>query len=113
MHEMALMSGVFDIIKKYTADIPEKKVTKVTLVIGELSNAVPEALEMAFTVFSQGTAAEGAELEIKEIPLTARCLKCGWEGPVEKYSFSCGACSAVEVEILTGRELAVESLEVE
>lgn len=113
MHEMALMSGVFDIINTYTAEIPEKKVTKVTLVVGEMSNAVPEALEMAFTVFSQGTMAEGAELEIKEIPLTAKCPKCGWEGRIEKHTFLCPQCSALDIQILTGRELAVESLEVD
>lgn len=113
MHEMALMSGVFDIIKKYTADIPEKRVTKVTLIVGEMTNAVPEALEAAFLVLSQDTNTEGAELEIKQIPLTAYCSNCGWEGKIQKYSFVCPNCSSYGAEIKSGRELSVESLEVE
>jgi len=110
---MALMAGVFDIITRHTLEIPDKKVTRVTLVVGEMTNAVPYALEAAFAVYAQGTAAEGAELIIKEVPLTARCPVCGWEGKTEKHVFICPGCSGLGLEIKTGRELYVESLEVD
>lgn len=113
MHEMALMAGVFDIIRQHTAAIPDKKVTCVTLVVGEMTNAVPEALEAAFEVLSQGTNTEGARLEIRSIPLTAACSECGWEGKTEKFNFICPECSALGLEIKSGRELYVESLEVD
>ncbi len=113
MHEMALMAGVFDIIKQYTANLTEKKVTKVTLVVGEMTNAVPEALETAFEVYAEGTIAQGAELLIREIPLVARCISCGWEGKTEKHMFVCPMCSSLGLEIRSGRELYVESLEVD
>jgi len=113
LHEMALMAGVFDIIRQYTTGLPDKKVISVTLVVGEMTNAIPEALESAFTVFALGTNAEGAELVIKEIPLTARCRECAWEGKTEKHLFICPECSALGLEIRSGREMFVESLEVE
>jgi len=113
LHEMALMAGVFDIIKQYTKDIADKKVTRITLVVGEMTNAIPDALNAAFEAYSPGTAAEGAELVIKEIPLTARCPECGWEGKTEKHVFICPKCSSLGLDIVTGRELYVESLEVD
>lgn len=113
MHEMALMAGVFDIIRQYTAHIPEQKVTRVTLIVGEMTNAVPDALEAAFEVLSAGTNAEGALLDIKTVPLTAGCLECGWEGKTEKHLFVCPKCSSPCLEIKSGRELYVESLEVD
>jgi len=113
LHEMALMGGVFDIIKQYTADLPDKKVTRVTLVVGEMTNAVPEALEAAFEVYAKGTAVEGAELVIRRIPLTACCTACGWQGKVEEHMFICPRCSGLGLEIRSGRELYVESLEVD
>ncbi|PKM80431.1 MAG: hydrogenase maturation nickel metallochaperone HypA [Firmicutes bacterium HGW-Firmicutes-14] len=113
MHEMALMAGVFEIISRYTADFPEKRVTKVTLVVGEMTNAVPEALEAAFEVYANSTNVEGAELVIKEIPLLARCTECGREGRIEKHMFVCPACSSLSMEIKSGRELYVDSLEVD
>lgn len=113
MHEMALMAGVFDIIKKYTADISDKKITRVTLVVGELTNAVPAALEAAFEVYAKDTTVQEADLVIKTVPLTARCRECGWQGETEKHVFVCPKCSSFGVEILSGRELYVESLEVD
>ncbi|PKM47397.1 MAG: hydrogenase maturation nickel metallochaperone HypA [Firmicutes bacterium HGW-Firmicutes-8] len=113
MHEMALMAGVFDIIKQYTTDLEESRVTKVTLVVGEMTNAVPEALQSAFAVYSAGTVVEGAELLIREIPLTAECMSCGWAGKTEKHLFICPQCSSLGLELKTGRELYLESLEVE
>ncbi len=113
MHELALMAGVFDIVKKYTAELPDKKVTRVTLVVGELTNAVPEALESSFQVYAKGTNVEGAELIVRRIPLTALCVECRWEGKVEEHTFICPKCSGLGLEIKTGRELYVESMEVE
>lgn len=113
MHEMALMSGVLDIIRQHTEEIPDKKVTVVTLVVGEMTNAVPEALEAAFEVLSKGTNVEGARLDIRSIPLTASCSQCGWEGKTEKFNFICPECSGLGLEIKSGRELYVESLEVD
>lgn len=113
MHEMALMAGIFDIIKRHTADISDKKVTIVTLVIGKMTNTVPEALEAAFEVYAQGTMVEGAELVIKEVPLVAHCHACSWEGEIEKHMFICPHCSSLGMEIKSGRELYVESLEVD
>ena len=113
MHEMALMAGVFDIIKQYTRGLTGQKVIRVTLVVGELTNAVPEALRAAFEVYGSGTLVEGAELVIKEIPLKAKCLACGWEGKTEKHVFMCPECSALGMEVISGRELYVETLEVD
>ncbi len=113
MHEMALMVGVFEIIKQHTAGLTGKKVTRVTLVVGEMTNAVPEALELAFEVYASGTIAQEAELDIKEVPLKVRCQSCGWAGTTEKYVFVCPQCSSLGLEIIAGRELYVESLEVD
>lgn len=114
MHEMALMAGIFDIIAKYTCDLGEaKKVTKVSLIVGELTNALPDALQAAFSVYSQGTNVEGAILDIKEIPLICDCHDCGWQGKIEKYFFVCPKCTSGSLEVVSGRELRVESLEVD
>lgn len=107
------MAGVFEIIDKYTADLEEKMVTKINLVIGEMTNAIPDALEAAFSVYAPGTKAAGAKLEIRLVPLSARCENCKWEGNIEKHSFVCPHCSSIGLEIITGRELYVESLEVD
>jgi hydrogenase nickel incorporation protein HypA/HybF len=110
---MALMAGVFDIIAKYTVGLDAKKVTKVCLKVGELTNAVPDALQAAFSVYAQGTNVEGATLEIEEIPLICCCQDCDWQGKIEKYFFICPKCTSGSLEVVSGRELRVDSLEVD
>ena len=112
MHEMSLMAGVFDIIKQHTADL-HCRVTKVNLVVGEMTNAVPAALEAAFMVYAGGTNVAGAKLVITVIPLTAYCKECRWEGKIEQHEFICPQCSSLGLQIKSGRELYVESLEVD
>lgn len=113
MHEMSLMASIFDIINQNLTGYPGARVIKVKLVVGAMTNVVPAALQMAFTAMSSGTPVEGAELLIEEVPLTACCHECGWQGEIEQYKFFCPVCSSMQVEIMTGRELYLDSLEVE
>lgn len=113
MHEMSLMASIFDIIGRNLEAYPGARVKKVKLVVGAMTNVVPDAMQMAFEAMGRGTPAEGAELTIEEVPLTARCHECKWQGEIEEYRFFCPACSSPQLELLTGRELYIESLEVE
>lgn len=113
MHEMSLMEGIFEALHKSIEPYPGARVIKVNLVVGALTNAVPDALEFAFEAFSKGTRAEGAQLEIELVPLTIKCGQCNWEGPGEVTQFECPKCQSWQLEIVTGRELLIKSLEVE
>jgi hydrogenase nickel incorporation protein HypA/HybF len=50
---------------------------------------------------------------VKEIPLIGRCTKCGEEMHVDHYDFWCKKCGDGVLEIISGREMQVEYLEVE
>ena len=58
-------------------------------------------------------AAEGARLEIERVQVTCRCQDCGSNFTVQELVFSCPSCQGVRVEMLSGRELSVESFEAE
>ncbi|AVX21881.1 MAG: hydrogenase maturation nickel metallochaperone HypA [Bacillota bacterium] len=114
MHEMALMAGVFEIITAVMAEHPGKKVTRVTMEVGELTHALPDSLQMCFAAFARGTVCEGAELEIIEIPVVLKCQECGWQGRTTgSFVALCPDCQSPRTEITAGRELRVSSLEVE
>ena len=113
LHEMSLMAGVFEIVEQTLAQHEIKRILKLKLRVGKLTNAQPDALCLAFEAYAQGTKAEGAELVIEEVPVRARCHRCGKEFPVTGFLFLCPHCQNVGLEILQGEELLVESLEVE
>ncbi len=102
-----------DIVLGYADKNEAKKVTEISILVGEMTGVVPESLEFCFDSLSKGTKAQGAKLVLKHIPLVARCLDCGNETKIERYNFTCPNCKSLRMEIVSGRELRVESLEAE
>ena len=113
MHEMSLMGGVFEAIEATLAHHNVKKVTLIKLKIGKLTNAEPDALQMAFEAYGKGTVCEGAELQIELLPVKGKCRKCSEEFMIPGLLFSCPKCQHFEIDIIQGEELLLESLEVE
>ena len=78
-----------------------------------MSGVVPDLLESAFEIYKRGTLAESARLEIVRVPVRVRCPDCGGESMREDSDFSCTACGSRRVEIVEGRELIVETIDLE
>ena len=53
MHEMALMGDILNIIIEDAEQKGIKKFNNIELLVGELSNAMPDALEMAFAIYKE------------------------------------------------------------
>ena len=113
MHEMSLAEGILKIALEYAEENEAKKVEEIGLLIGEMSGVVVDSLDFGFKMLAKGTIAEGAKLVVKEIPLIGRCTKCGEERHVDHYDFWCKKCGDGVLEIISGREMQVEYLEVE
>lgn len=113
MHEMAIAQGILDITLDTAARSGAEKVTCIRLSIGQMTQVEPEALKFCFSAVAAGTIAVGAELEITVVPLVGRCRDCGGELPIENFRFLCSACGSAALELISGRELRVEYLEVD
>lgn len=113
MHELSLVASVFDILEEKAREHGAARVTKVVLKVGVMSGVVPDLLESAFDSYKKGTLAEEARLEIVRVPVKLRCPDCGGETAREDTDYSCAACGSRRVEIVAGRELVVEKIELE
>lgn len=113
MHEMSLMGGVFEVIEQTLSQHEANRVLQVKLKVGELTNAEPDALQMAFEAYSKDTICEGAELIVERVPVRGRCRNCQHEFAVETLFFLCPECQNSSIEVIQGEELLLESLEVE
>jgi hydrogenase nickel incorporation protein HypA/HybF len=110
LHELAIADSVVQIASHHANG---RQVTKVYLKVGHLRQVVPSALSFSFELVAQGTAVEGAKLEMEEIPATGKCRACGAESQVERFPLQCATCEGFDLEIVAGEELYVESLEME
>jgi len=113
VHELSLVASIFEIIEAEAAKHGAARVISVTLKVGVLSGAVPDLLVSAFEAYRQGTRAEGSRLDVVAVPIRLRCPDCGGSTVREDADFSCAACGSRRVEIVEGRELLVERIELE
>lgn len=113
MHETALMKNLLTTIEQVLESHDVLRVNRVYLSVGQLSNALPEALAFAFEAMTREGPLEGAELVIENQPAVARCESCGEEYQVEKFPLVCPACSSKSFIIISGEEVYVQSIDCE
>lgn len=112
MHEVSLMTAVLQHVDQVLADKPTCQVKGLTLRVGLLSGADPEALAFCFPFVAKGTAAEGAALHLLRPPLQLSCARCGAQTETTTIDLRCGTCGATEVTVKDGQDLIIQSLEV-
>jgi hydrogenase nickel incorporation protein HypA/HybF len=113
MHEMGIAMQIIEIASaSIPKDVPDVRVERVNLKIGKLAAVVPESLRFCFEIASRETALAGAELHIDEIPVVARCKACQTEWVINGPVFTCVSCNSGQIDILSGRELNIESIEI-
>jgi len=118
MHEMGIALQIIDIA---TASIPpdmqSARVERVNLKIGRLAAVVADSLRFCFDIVAKDTPLAGAELAIEELaieepPVVARCKDCDARWTIAEPVFTCQACQGGALEILSGRELDIVSIEI-
>jgi hydrogenase nickel incorporation protein HypA/HybF len=113
MHELSLTQNLVEIAEEHARRAGATTIRGITLEVGALSGAIPEALEFAFDVCSKGTMAEGAVLTIRRVAGHGSCAVCGVEADCFEPTAVCPACGALTFELDAGRELRVLELEID
>jgi len=112
MHELSIAKNIVRIAREHLTPEEEPNMTKIKVRIGRLSTVVPELLQSGFEAAVDGTALEHAVLEITVVPLRIECNDCGKKSEIEPVAFGCPACSSTDVEIVEGREIIIDNLEI-
>jgi hydrogenase nickel incorporation protein HypA/HybF len=85
----------------------------VSLRVGRLRQVVPDTLEFYFGFVADGTVCGGARLEQEVVPAVLRCRSCEQQWEIDFPVFRCGGCGGADVDVLSGEEFEVESIEIE
>lgn len=113
MHETGIAAGILDIAGTEARNHQAASISAIRIRVGDFSNVVPEALAFAFDALKAGTLAAAARLEIERVPVVATCRSC--RAPVIPEAgivLWCPRCSS-PLEITSGRELDVVSVDLE
>ena len=111
MHELSVSSAILDTVLRHADG---RRVTSVQLRVGHLRQVVPESLDFYWEIVTRDTPIEGARLEQESVPARLRCDSCERAWDVELVPiFRCPHCEGAGIEVLSGNELEVETIEVE
>lgn len=108
MHELSIAQSVVEAV---TGRAAGRRVLRVRLTVGRLSGVVPDALRFSFDLVTEGTSAEGAALEIDEPEGRATCRSCTADLVLHHLVLLCD-CGSADVEVISGHELLISSMEV-
>ena len=113
MHELSLAENINNTIKEMCKRSGWTRVRRVVIKVGRMRQVDPELLSFAFEVVARGTVSENAEVSVMELPIIFKCHSCGKETNSEETFFICSICGGTNVELRSGMELTIESMEVE
>jgi len=114
MHEASIAQSIIENLERRIVEGQiAGRVCCVYLMVGRLTAVVPDNLQFMFGVLARDSVLNDARLEIELVPVRARCRTCRAEFEIEDIYFLCAACGSANLDILSGRELLIESVEVE
>lgn len=113
MHEQSIVEPMLAMVLEKAEAANAKRVRRIYLVVGELSGVEEHAVEFYFGFLGQNTIADKAELFFMNVPAELKCRNCGTVFSFQNRKLNCPECNQKKVEIISGRELYLDSIEVE
>jgi hydrogenase nickel incorporation protein HypA/HybF len=118
MHELSIVTSIVETVTETLAALPDSsrgaRVLEVRLRVGALASVIPESLEFCYGIASEGTPLEGSRLVVNLLPVVVHCESCGQDAELEGVqSFRCPRCGEPCSEMRQGRELEIDSIEIE
>lgn len=114
LHELSLMAEIIKIVGEDARLNGIDRVNKIEVVVGDLSNVLPDALELAFFYFQKeasGLLSKDAELKIIREAAKAKCQTCLFEFAPDYRIALCPKCGLPNCDLISGETFRVESYE--
>lgn len=112
MHEGAIVHSLLESAKEIREKEKLKEITKVKIVIGNFHQIVQEVMLTNFDFMkTEYEGFENAILSMKEIDVRVKCLNCQHEFVINEPIFMCPNCDSFDTELISGKELYIETIE--
>lgn len=114
MHELSIVEALVEQTQNEVQRAGHAgRILRLNLSIGRLSGVNCDSIRFAFELISPGTSLEGAELQITQPKATCRCEACGARVEIDELTVRCPRCASNAISIDGGRQLLLESIEME
>lgn len=114
MHELSIVSSIVDSVTETLEAYPGARVKEVRLRVGALASVVEDSLQFCYGIATDGTPLEGSKLVVTILPVLMHCESCGQDVEIASLqSFRCSRCDEPVSDLRQGRELEIESIEID
>jgi len=113
LHEFSITQSILSIALEKANSAKASRISRINIVIGELSSIVDECVQFYFDFLGKDTIAAQATLSFQHPPVRLRCRNCTTIFSPDSLDWACPNCHESKIEIISGRECHVESIEVE
>jgi hydrogenase nickel incorporation protein HypA/HybF len=114
MHELSIAYSLIEAASESAVAAGASRVHVVNLRLGALCGVVRGALEFSYELATADTMLADSKLVVKELPVRVYCEVCRAEVELASIQlFRCPICNTASGDIRQGRELEIESIEIE
>ena len=114
MHEMSLMWEIIHLVSEDASLKGINHVSKIDVIVGDLSNVLPDALELAFLYFRNNHVSfidVNTQLHIIREKAQSKCNSCQLEFEPDYQLAICPMCGLPNSMLISGETFRVESYE--
>ncbi|MGA3129790.1 MAG: hydrogenase maturation nickel metallochaperone HypA [Terracidiphilus sp.] len=114
MHELSIATSIVESVTEAACKYPGARVKEVRLRVGSLASVVEDSLQFCWGLATEGSPLAGATLAINKLPVIVHCDACGTDSEIAGVqSFRCPKCGELAADLRQGREMEIESIELE
>jgi len=113
MHELDVTQSIVDVLLDEMTRRNLSSVAVVNMRCGRLTTFVPDSIKFYYDSLTKATKLEGSELNIEDVPVKGTCNNCNTPLELDEPIFLCAKCGSPDLEITSGRELEITSIEIE
>ncbi len=114
MHELSMAASIVETVTETAAAHPGARVLEVRLRIGALAAIIEDSLQFCWELATEGSPLAGAKLVVNTLPVVIHCANCGADSELDGVqSFRCPRCNEPAADLRQGRELEIESIEID
>ena len=113
MHEQGIVQSLLSVALENAEKAGARRIVGINLVVGDYTGVAEDAVNFYFSFLSRDTIAAGAKINYTHVPGQLRCRDCDVLFPLQKRDYHCPTCDGKRVEIVGGRELYIETMDIE
>ncbi len=113
MHELSVTENILEIAIRHAERADARQIKDLYLVIGDLSSIIDDSVQFYWEILTKNTIAEESILHFKRIPTELECKNCNQAYHPDGKDLACPSCGGIQINIISGNEFYLESINIE